>query len=251
MDCQEAREHMAAEQDGALGMPQRRALHEHLAGCVACSAAGGQLRELRASVRDRASYFTAPDALRQRVMREVGRKSAPATRGVSMPWWGFTASLATAAVLAVAVTLATALPARDDQVAQQVVASHIRSLMENHLADVASTDQHTVKPWFSGRLDFSPPVRDLATEGFTLLGGRLDYVDGRSVAALVYQRRQHRINVFIWPAKSQLISTTIAVKGYNSVGWSQSGMTFWAVSDLNAAELQQLRQLLERDASSG
>ena len=210
---------------------------------------GEELRALRAAVRDRASYFAAPDSLRQRISSNLKRDRPPASRGVVLPWWGFAASLATAALLAMAVTLAVGLPAGGDQIAQQVVASHIRSLMENHLADVASTDQHTVKPWFSGKLDFSPPVHDLATEGFPLVGGRLDYVGGRAVAALVYQRRQHRINVFIWPAtaKPHAPSTTIAVNGYNGVEWTQGGMTFWAVSDLNLSELKELKRLLEHE----
>ena len=248
MDCRDAQEGLEREQDGELDTPSRRALHEHVAGCEVCSAARDELRALRAAVRDQASYYAAPDSLRQRISSNLKRDRPPASRGVVLPWWGFGASLATAALLAMAVTLAIGLPAGGDQIAQQVVASHIRSLMENHLADVASTDQHTVKPWFSGKLDFSPPVHDLATEGFPLVGGRLDYVGGRAVAALVYQRRQHRINVFIWPAtaKPHIPITTVALNGYNGVEWTQDRMTFWAVSDLNLSELNELKALLER-----
>lgn len=253
MDCTDAQERLEREQDGELDTPSRRALEEHLAGCETCSTASEELRALRSAVRDRASYFAAPDWLRQRISSELKRDRAPASRSVALPWWGFAASLATAALLSVALTLALGLPAREDQLAQQVVASHIRSLMENHLADVASTDQHTVKPWFSGKLDFSPPVHDFAAEGFALVGGRLDYIGGRPVAALVYQRRQHRINVFVWPAtaKPQAPSRTIAVNGYNGIEWTQAGMTFWAVSDLNLPELGELKRLLEREGGSG
>jgi anti-sigma factor RsiW len=248
MDCRDAQERLEREQDGELDTRSRRTLQEHVADCEVCSAVRDDLRDLRSAVRDRASYFAAPDSLRQRIGSERKRDRAPASRGLVLPWWGFATSLATAALLAVAVTLAVGLPAREDQIAQQVVASHIRSLMENHLADVASTDQHTVKPWFSGKLDFSPPVNDLATEGFALRGGRLDYIAGRPVAALVYQRRQHRINVFIWPAtaRAQAPGTTIAVSGYNGIEWTQGAMTFWAVSDLNLSELNELKALLER-----
>jgi anti-sigma factor RsiW len=247
MDCRDAQEGLEREHDGELDTPSRCALQEHVAGCEACRTASEELRALRTAVRNRASYFTAPDSLRQRISSNLKRDRAPASRSVVLPWWGFATSLATAALFAVAVTLAVGLPAGGDQIAQEVVASHIRSLMENHLADVASTDQHTVKPWFSGKLDFSPPVHDLATEGFPLVGGRLDYVGGRAVAALVYQRRQHRINVFIWPAAARrdAESTTTAVNGYNGIQWTQDRMTFWAVSDLNLSELNELKALLE------
>lgn len=252
MDCQDAQEKMERDQDGALDTPGRRALHTHLAGCEVCSAAGEQLLALRSTVRERASYFAAPDSLRQRIGRQVKDRQAPAPQRVALPWWGFTASLAAVAVLAVAITLGVGMPAREDQIAQQIVASHVRSLMENHLADVASSDQHTVKPWFSGKLDFSPPVRDLAAEGFPLIGGRLDYVGGRPVAALVYQHRQHRINVFVWPAqeRSAAARRSITLNGYNALEWTQAGMNYWAVSDLNPAELRVLQDHLERKEGS-
>jgi anti-sigma factor RsiW len=164
-----------------------------------------------------------------------------------MPWWGFAASVVGATALAAALTLAVTLPSRQDQLGQEVVASHIRSLMENHLADVASSDQHTVKPWFSGKLDFSPPVHDFAGEGFPLLGGRLEYLGGRPVAALVYQRRQHRINVFVWPAAhGPAAGRSLTINGYNAVEWTHAGMIFWAVSDVNGQDLLQLKDLLQQ-----
>jgi anti-sigma factor RsiW len=133
-------------------------------------------------------------------------------------------------------------------VAEEIVASHIRSMQAGHLLDVESTDQHTVKPWFDGKLVFAPPVVDLATQGFPLIGGRLDYIDHRDVAALVYQRQKHFINVFIWPeeVKDTKLPEVRTIQGYNLVFWSHGGMVFCAASDLNVTELRQLAELLQR-----
>jgi anti-sigma factor RsiW len=138
-------------------------------------------------------------------------------------------------------------PSESQMVSEQVVSSHIRSLMANHLADVPSTDQHTVKPWFNGKLDFAPVVKDLSPEGFPLVGGRLDYLNDRPVAALVYRRRQHPINLFVWPStNSDTDLGTTTIKGYNLVHWTHGHVTYWAVSDLNPAELKDFARELQK-----
>jgi anti-sigma factor RsiW len=138
-----------------------------------------------------------------------------------------------------------------DHITQEIISGHVRSLMADHLTDVASSDQHTVKPWFNGKLDFSPPVKDLSDHGFPLVGGRLDYLENRPVAALVYRHRKHFINLFIWPSAhgSDIGKKTLASDGYNLIHWEESGMVYWAVSDLNIGELQEFAQLIQNQAS--
>ena len=165
----------------------------------------------------------------------------------SWRWLAVAGSLAVAAIIITVLVFIQSGPARDDLLAQEIVSSHVRSLMANHLNDVASSDQHTVKPWFEGKLDFSPPVTDLTARGFPLVGGRLDYIGNRPVAALVYQRRQHFINLFVWPSadESESRSKMGIRQGYNLIHWNRAGMSYWAVSDLNINELQEFAQALQ------
>lgn len=202
--------------------------------------------ELRAAIRSRATYHTAPPALRAgiaKTVREVGKSQAGAAPFWRRPWLQI--GLAFACGVLVGLLVVAPYDSSDRQrLEREVVASHVRSLMLAHLTDVTSSDQHTVKPWFAGKLDFSPPVSDLADKGFPLIGGRLDYLDQRPVAALVYSHRKHTINLLIWPAEETAELEMASRQGYHLARWSDSGMQFWAVSDLNPADLQSFVELL-------
>jgi anti-sigma factor RsiW len=172
---------------------------------------------------------------------------------IPMPWrWAaIAASLAFIAILTWRVAPLLDSPAGDDRLIQEVTANHVRSLMVAHLVDIPSSDRHVVKPWFTGKLDFAPSVPDLTEQGFPLIGGRLDYLDNRGVAAVVYKRREHVINVFIWPAAHTASgeSKTATHQGYHHLRWSDSSMVYWAVSDLNGRELEEFVRLLQTQTS--
>ena len=233
-----------AELDGELDAAHAAALELHRADCPVCQAAQAELLQTRALLRAE-PYKATPDDVRARVMARLRQIEPAAEPTPQRPRWrttwlrdaGFSFGLgvACAAMLAYFALV----PANND-LFDAVVADHIRALQPGHLQDVASTDQHTVKPWFDGRIDFAPPVRDFAAEGFPLKGGRLDYLDGRPVAALVYQRDKHIIDLYVWPAAGGAAlrpAGARSVQGYNVEHWNAGGMTFWAVSDVEAAQL--------------
>jgi anti-sigma factor RsiW len=241
--------------DRQLDAAQALEVERHLTGCAECAAAYRNQRALSAAIGDPALYHHAPPALLDRLAESLTAAQEPVawpapaarTHRRSPLLWrslGLAASAAFLVVMTAAIATRFNQFSPEEQTLREVVAGHVRSLMVNHLADVASTDQHTVKPWFNGKLDFSPPVKDLASEGFPLIGGRMDVIDDRPVAALVYRRHAHYINLFIWPAARESSAEEMTSRrGYNVIHWTQSGMTYWAVSDLNRGELDEFARL--------
>jgi anti-sigma factor RsiW len=249
MNCREISSLSHAYVDDELDVVRTLDLDQHFAECQSCSREHQELKALKNLLKPDGLYFEAPSQLERRVRRALAFEPPGRKPGLEwFPWWSTAAiGVVSFAVVALLLWLTVFSPSTGDRLAQEVTASHIRSLMVDHKTDVASSDQHTVKPWFDGKLDFAPPVVDLADHGFPLIGGRLDYLQNRSVAALVYQRNKHFINVFIWPgdSRSGAARKLTTRQGYNLVQWNHAGMTFWAVSDLNAAELADFSKLLE------
>lgn len=228
---------LQAEFDGELDAAQAAALAEHRAGCPVCRQHETLLAAAHGALR-RATYHRAGPELLRAVTSRVGAETPPVRRRVSGRWQAL-AGFGAGAALAAAVVL-TLLPAGRPELIAALVDDHVRALQPGHLLDVVSTNQHTVKPWFDGKLDFAPPVKDLAPAGFPLVGGRLDYVHGRSVAVLVYSHGKHLVELFVWPASGVAGEPARATRdGYNVLHWSAHGMSLSAVSDLEPAGLEE------------
>ena len=283
MNCRDVKELVNAYADDELDLVSVRQVDEHLTACATCRGKLGAVRavkesvsaigyykapaELRTSIlgaieadagegdgrETRTVIALAPTrsgavANSPRFSRghsgKVGADYADRFRGVKQNrfnWWRLT-SLAAAIVIVAGIFMMMRGPG-DDRVVAEVMTAHLRSLQAGHLMDVVSTDQHTVKPWFDGKLDFAPPVKDLAAAKFPLLGGRLDYLDNRAVAALVYGRDKHLIDLYIWPDQASNTPATSVSNGYNAIHWTENGMSLWAVSDLEASQLQDFVRL--------
>jgi len=246
MTCNETQSLLNAYIDGELDSSGSLSVESHLQTCASCGSAVDRLRVLSARMQEGALRFQAPAQLQRKIQRAI-QAANPETRN-SFIYWRWVAAVAALALIVVSwqVTTHRAGGSGDDaQLVKSIVASHIRSLMVNHITDVSSSDSHTVKPWFSGKLDYSPPARDLTEKGFRLVGGRLDYLENRPVAALVYQRNQHVINLFVWPSTTSVQNEQRMQDGYNIIHWTQNGMTFWLISDLNMTELNECATLLK------
>lgn len=243
---------LAAYLDGELDAVHARDCERHVATCAACARDFQIMARVRRRLAIPEVVEPAPDRLRARVLASLAAERRGASALASdrlrpvatvrrlfdrMGQWAVLPSLA-AAALAVVLFVA---PRGEDELRGDLVGSHVRSLLATHLTDVATSDRHTVKPWFAGKVDFSPPVVDLVDRGFPLVGGRLDYVRGRVVAALVYRRHDHVINLFVWPG-SEPGHEAATRDGYNLMRWGQTGLVFWAVSDLNPVELREFQE---------
>ena len=252
MECRETQTLLHGYVDGELDLVRSLEVERHLETCSDCAKMRDNLRTVQDALRTPTFYHVAPPRLSGRIRSAVQRE-AKSRLTLRLPRIALSFAAA-AALLAFMVWYVPRLRATagDETITREVIAGHVRSLMANHLADVISTDRHTVKPWFNGKIDFAPPVIDLANQGFPLTGGRLDYMDDRPVAALVYRRQKHTINLFIWPesaaneerhesggsAKGGTPLRELSRQGFNLEAWNQAGMHFWVISDLNAAELR-------------
>jgi len=237
--------------DGELDLVRSLEIESHLQKCQDCSQEYRNLQALRSAIRSKLPYYSAPARLRERfdlMLEKAAKTEKPRARPVkSWPWLGVGVGASLAFALMIIWSLGTTLwrTPVENVLVGEVLSSHVRSLMANHLTDVVSSDLHTVKPWFNGRIDFSPTVKDLDTEGFPLVGGRLDYINNRPVAALVFRHRQHLINLFTWPTdrgKEEKVRR-LSQEGYSVYHWTKAGMEYWVASDLNTEELQELVRL--------
>jgi anti-sigma factor RsiW len=242
MSCEDARVLLHAYVDGELDLVHSLEIEKHLENCKPCARAVENQQTLRSAIRGGSLYYQPHPRVGQRISAALRPTPASPRRIYSI--------IAVAASLLIAGFFAGRQLPRESHTSQEVLDSHLRSLLPGHLADVKSTDQHTVKPWFNGKLNFSPPVTDFAQQGFPLIGGRRDSIGGRDVAALIYQRRQHLINFYVWPAPGQSNARIdkSAQQGYNVMHWTQSGFECWLISDVNATELADLAALLRAAA---
>ncbi len=254
MNCDDARRLIAAYSDGELDLVRSLELEEHLRSCESCAAARENLRTLKQAAHS--AYFRAPDALQESVLAAV-RASDPIPQNVVVRraprfWIATSLALAAGVLLGFFAGQIRIRDASERALLAALTDSHVRSLIGTHLTDVISSDQHTVRPWFEGKLDFAPSVEDLSGQGFPLVGGRIEYVDGRAVAALVYERRKHFINLFAWPAEGggQELKAEKPQRGYNIVRWRAAGMNYSAISEIAEDDLRRFAAAFSDAASS-
>jgi|SRR5579871_865148 len=249
MNCDHARELLTAYVDSELDVLHCIEIEDHLATCDECSRVVKMQQSIHSAFQANSPIFQPPADLASRVTAQLTAgspviKTAPPKSWIAKPsTW-----IAAAAAIIFAVFAVREIPrpaAPGDLIAQEIFDSHLRSLQPGHLTDVESSDRHTVKPWFNGKVDFSPPVFDLTDEGFPLIGGRLESIEGHPVAALVYRRARHEISLYLWPDSEAISGATHVQQGYNMLQWNDRGFCWWLVSDLNLSELEQLESKLK------
>ncbi len=245
MNCEEAGALLHALIDGELDAGHAREVETHIAGCAKCAASFDAFSQMRGALAAAPLRYQAPASLRARIDRALPAPGRHASRRAMLG--GFAAGTAFSA-LAASGLFALVLRKDDRQrIINEAVSAHLRSLQGDRLTEVQSSDQHTVKPWFNGRVEVAPPVVDLTAQGFTLLGGRLDYIDAKPVAAIVYRRRVHIINLFVAPepGTARRNATMSSLHGFNTRSWSEKGFSLWAVSDINSDELAEFGEKIE------
>jgi len=253
MRCDEVHPRLDAYLDGELAETERAPVRDHLQTCPDCGPEAVALERLREGIRQSAPAYRTPDALRSQIrfaLRREAAAAAPASYSHAPGWLAYAASILLAIAIGSGGTFAVLGERQADPVATEILDSHLRSLLGTHLTDVASSDQHTVKPWFAGRTDLSPPAVDLAADGFPLVGGRLELIAGKPVPALVYKRREHVINLFVMPAARADRGDTLSRHGYNLRHWDEGDLGFWAVTDAGPTELAEFERLF-RAATKG
>jgi anti-sigma factor (TIGR02949 family) len=254
VNCAELQSLIHGYLDGELDLVHHLEIERHLQECPVCTAVLNQQQALQQAIRGAALYRPAPVELRQRIQSSL-RRAGPSQNGLGrlarnpLRWTAaLAASLVFLALLGWGLVRVWSIPSQQDLLAQQIVSSHVRSLLAKEPVDRPTSDTHMLKPWLSTQLGFSPVVKDLTAQGFPLAGARLDYLDNQKVVALVYHRHQHRINVFIWPTIPDMKAAprVLTRQGYHLISWTQDGLTYWAISDVNEKELQEFVELLRR-----
>jgi anti-sigma factor RsiW len=238
MNCAQARTLLGAHLDNELDVRSSLDIEAHLGECAACRAELADLRTLHEAAGAHLSRYAPTPAFEARLATAVGARPRPRSA------WLAASALGTIAMAAILLFLVRPGDGADRRLGDEIVDAHTRSLLADHATDVLSSDQHTVKPWFNGKVPFGVPVSDFATAGFPLVGGRLDYLGGREVAALVYRRRNHLINAFVWPQGADTAPTELAERGYSVLHYARGGLAWWLVSDASPADLRELQALL-------
>ena len=253
MRCDEIRPRLDAYVDGELDEAERALFDDHLADCPECGPEVAALETLRAEIRQHAPAYRAPPALRSQIRTTLRREAVASARStMTAPGWlAYAASILIAVAVGSGGTWLIGGERQQDTIADEVVDSHLRSLLADHLTDVASSDRHTVKPWFAGRTELSPPGVDLAAEGFPLVGGRLDLIQGKPVPALVYRAGKHVINVFVLPAGAGDHAGTVTRRGYTLRHWRQGDLGYWAVSDAGPDEFANFERAFRAATADG